>query len=124
MDHGPQAPSIAAARMAATCGVGLNNVMATGVNMLGDVHGGAGEQCAELYYDVAKIMEKEDIDIAVIQGLDKWREKYGKIVSGFGHRFHKPVDPRAPLLMSKVREAAENNVVSGVFADIGEKVQE
>mgnify|MGYP001322766461 FL=1 len=44
VDHGPQAPSIAAARMAATCGVGLNNVMATGVNMLGDVHGGAGEQ--------------------------------------------------------------------------------
>ena len=39
VDHGPQAPSIAAARMAATCGVGLNNVMATGVNMLGDVHG-------------------------------------------------------------------------------------
>ena len=36
VDHGPQAPSIAAARMAATCGVGLNNVMATGVNMLGE----------------------------------------------------------------------------------------
>ena len=53
VDHGPQAPSIAAARMAATCGLGLNNVMATGVNMLGDVHGGAGEQCAELYYEIA-----------------------------------------------------------------------
>jgi len=25
VDHGPQAPSIAIARMAATCGVGLNN---------------------------------------------------------------------------------------------------
>ncbi|MDQ0946973.1 citrate synthase [Streptomyces phaeochromogenes] len=25
VDHGPQAPSIAAARMAATCGVGLNS---------------------------------------------------------------------------------------------------
>ena len=54
VDHGPQAPSIAAARMAATCGVGLNNAMATAVNMLGDVHGGAGEQCAELYYDIAR----------------------------------------------------------------------
>ena len=52
VDHGPQAPSIAAARMAATCGVGLNNVMATGVNMLGDIHGGAGEQCAELYFEI------------------------------------------------------------------------
>ncbi|MFZ9134185.1 MAG: citryl-CoA lyase, partial [Gemmobacter sp.] len=43
VDHGPQAPSIAAARMAATCGVGLQSAMATGLNMLGDVHGGAGE---------------------------------------------------------------------------------
>ena len=123
VDHGPQAPSIAAARMAATCGVGLNNVMATGVNMLGDVHGGAGEQCAELYYDVAKIMENETIENAVIQGLDNWRDKYGKMISGFGHRFHKPEDPRAPLLMAKVREAAEKNIVSGIFADIGEMVQ-
>jgi hypothetical protein len=49
VDHGPQAPSIAAARMAATCGVGLQSAMATGLNMLGDVHGGAGEQAVALY---------------------------------------------------------------------------
>ncbi|MEM6389267.1 MAG: citryl-CoA lyase, partial [Pseudomonadota bacterium] len=30
VDHGPQAPSIAAARMAMTCGVAINNAMATG----------------------------------------------------------------------------------------------
>src|SRR4051812_18602141 len=48
VDHGPQAPSIAAARMAATCGIGLSNAMATGVNLLGDSHGGAGQQCVEL----------------------------------------------------------------------------
>ena len=28
VDHGPQAPSIAIARMAATCGVGINSAMA------------------------------------------------------------------------------------------------
>ena len=49
VDHGPQAPSIAIARMAATCGVGINNAMASAINVLGDVHGGAGEQCVELY---------------------------------------------------------------------------
>ena len=54
VDHGPQAPSIAIARMAATCGVGLNNAMASAVNVLGDVHGGAGEQAVELYQDVAQ----------------------------------------------------------------------
>ena len=53
VDHGPQAPSIAAARMAITCGVGINNAMASAVNMLGDVHGGAGEQCVRFYNAIA-----------------------------------------------------------------------
>ncbi len=124
VDHGPQAPSIAAARMAATCGVGLNNAMATAVNMLGDVHGGAGEQCAELYYDIAARMDcGASLNDAVKDGLDSWRKTYGKIVSGFGHRFHKPVDPRAPRLMQLVRDAAAEGTVSGRFADIGEEVQ-
>ena len=39
VDHGPQAPSIAAARMAVTCGLGLNGAMGTAVHMLDDVHG-------------------------------------------------------------------------------------
>jgi len=34
VDHGPQAPSIAIARMAATCGVGLNNAIASALNVL------------------------------------------------------------------------------------------
>jgi citrate synthase len=124
VDHGPQAPSIAAARMAATCGVGLNNVMATGVNMLGDVHGGAGEQCAELYLDIAARMDAgELLEPATRAGLEAWRETHGKIVSGFGHRFHKPVDPRAPRLMEIVRNAAKAGTVTGQFAKIGEAIQ-
>ncbi len=125
VDHGPQAPSIAASRMAATCGLGLNNVMATAVNMLGDVHGGAGEQCAELYFGIASRMEfGSSLEDAVKEGLDYWRKEHGKIVSGFGHRFHKPVDPRAPRLMQLVREAAAEGTVKGTFADIGEAVQD
>jgi citrate synthase len=110
--------------MAATCGVGLNNAMANGVNMLGDVHGGAGEQCAELFYDIsARMDDGANLEQAVQSGLDHWRSQYGKIVSGFGHRFHKPVDPRAPRLMSLVRDAAKSGTVSGRYADIGETVQ-
>ncbi len=125
VDHGPQAPSIAAARMAATCGVGLNNVIANGVNMLGDVHGGAGEQCAELYYMIAaKMDDGQTLEDTVREGLDEWRAENGKIVSGFGHRFHKPVDPRAPRHMELVRQAAAAGTVSGRFADIGEGVQD
>ncbi|MGX9356824.1 citryl-CoA lyase [Roseobacteraceae bacterium S113] len=124
VDHGPQAPSIAAARMAATCGVGLNSVMATGVNMLGDVHGGAGEQCGELYLDVAdRHAQGSGLAQAVQAGLEAWKVQHGKIIPGFGHRFHKPVDPRAPRLMTLVRDAADDGVVSGQFAEIGEAIQ-
>lgn len=124
VDHGPQAPSIAAARMAATCGVGLNNVMATGVNMLGDVHGGAGEACAGLLYEIAELTKRgARLEDAVHSGVAAWQQKHGKIVPGFGHRFHKPVDPRAPRLMALVREAAGEATVSGQFADIGEAIQ-
>ncbi|MBO6919177.1 MAG: citryl-CoA lyase [Rhizobiaceae bacterium] len=124
VDHGPQAPSIAASRMAITCGVGLNNAMATGVNMLGDVHGGAGEQCAELYYEIAEHLEDANsLEEAVEIGLANWRKKYGKIVSGFGHRFHKPVDPRAPRLLGLVKQAASEGVVDGKFAIIAEAVK-
>ncbi len=123
VDHGPQAPSIAAARMAATCGIGINNVMATGVNMLGDIHGGAGEQCVELYYDIhARIKDGAELAKAVADGIDAWCKLHGKIVSGFGHRFHKPVDPRSPRLMQLVRDAASAGTVSGDFVTIGEAV--
>src|SRR5437764_2946051 len=52
VDHGPQAPSIAITRMAITCGIGINGAIASGVNALGDVHGGAGQQCMELLGDI------------------------------------------------------------------------
>jgi len=58
VDHGPQAPSIAAARMAMTCGVGINNAMASAINMLGDVHGGAGEQCVALLQAIARRLDE------------------------------------------------------------------
>lgn len=53
VDHGPQAPSIAIARMAATCGVGINSAMASAINVLGDVHGGAGEQALVFLQEIA-----------------------------------------------------------------------
>lgn len=124
VDHGPQAPSIAIARMAATCGVGLNNAIASAVNVLGDVHGGAGEQAVEMYMDIAQRMERgDDIQAAVRAGLDGAIERYGKFVSGFGHRFH-PIDPRAPRLLELVDEAARAGVVSGRFAVIGRAVED
>lgn len=118
VDHGPQAPSIAAARMAATCGIGLQSAMATGLNMLGDVHGGAGEQAVTLYRQI----ETAGID-ALAETLDTWRASHGRFIPGFGHRFHKPVDPRAPRLLGLVDDAALEGAVSGTYAKIGRAIE-
>ena len=118
VDHGPQAPSIAAARMAATCGVGLNNAMATGLNMLGDVHGGAGEQAIALYHHVERSGPE-----GLAHALDTWRAENGPYLPGFGHRFHKPTDPRSPRLLALVDETAETGGVSGVYAQIGRAIE-
>ncbi|MFT3720607.1 citryl-CoA lyase [Pseudorhodoferax sp.] len=123
VDHGPQAPSIAVARMAATCGVGLNNAMASAVNVLGDVHGGAGEQAVSLYEDIAARQDAgASLQEAVRGGLEAAIARHGKFVAGFGHRFH-PVDPRAPRLLALVDEAARAGVVGGRFAAIGRGVE-
>lgn len=117
VDHGPQAPSIAAARMAITCGVGLNNAMATAVNMLGDVHGGAGEQAVALYHHV----NSEDDDVRA--ALETWTSRHGRFIPGFGHRFHKPADPRAPRLLALVDEAVSAGTCTGHFAAIAREIE-
>ena len=123
VDHGPQAPSIAIARMAATCGVGINNAMASAINVLGDVHGGAGEQCVEIYQAVAARMDGGvALADAVEAELAALAERGIKFVPGFGHRFH-PIDPRAPRLLELVEAAAAEGVVDGRFAAIGRAVE-
>ena len=120
VDHGPQAPSIAIARMAATCGVGINNAMASAINVLGDVHGGAGEQCVELY---RRIADRIDAGAAMDTAVEAELAAGGRFVPGFGHRFH-PVDPRAPRLLQVVDEAAAKGVVGGGCAAIGRAVED
>jgi citrate synthase len=123
VDHGPQAPSIAIGRMAVTCGLPLNGAMASAINVLDDVHGGAGEQCMELYADIDRRMQGgAGRDEAVSVGLDAFIAARGNIISGFGHRFH-PIDPRSPRLLALVDEARAKGTVAGRFADIGRGVE-
>jgi citrate synthase len=128
VDHGPQAPSIAAARMAVTCGVGINNAMASAINMLGDVHGGAGEQCVRLYSAIAERLggaaaaNSPRMAEAVTLEINALAQQGVRQVPGFGHRFH-PIDPRAPRLLELVDGAAKAGVVSGRYAAIGRAIE-
>jgi citrate synthase len=122
VDHGPHAPSIAAARMAATCGVGLNNTVATGINMLGDTHGGAGQQCVELLTEVRqRHAAGADLSTAAAQTVADWRTG-SRYLPGFGHRFH-PVDPRQQPLLSLVEAAVAEGTVDGEFLRAGRAVE-
>jgi len=127
VDHGPQAPSIAIARMAMTCGVGINNAMASATNVLGDVHGGAGEQCVALYEAVAArwgdATDGASLKAAVSAEIDAQRAAGVTHLPGFGHRFH-PVDPRAPRLLALVDEAFAQGVVSGRYAAIARAIED
>ena len=122
VDHGPHAPSIAIARMAATCGIGLNGAIASGVNLLGDVHGGAGEQCVELLSEVTRRASEEgDTDQAAARVVDQWRTR-SKYLPGFGHRFH-TVDPRREPLLRQVEAAVDDGVVDGAYLRAAKAVE-
>ncbi|WP_026639550.1 citryl-CoA lyase [Bordetella petrii] len=124
VDHGPQAPSIAIARMAATCGVGINSAMASAVNVLGDIHGGAGEQALALYQDaLARAESGMPQEQAIETAVDAYIDEHGKTIPGFGHRFH-PVDPRAKPLLALVDEAARANEVSGRYAAVARGIED
>src|SRR5205085_11552936 len=83
VDHGPHAPSIAIARMAMTCGVRLNGAMASAINVLDGTHGGAGQQCMELYRDVlAQFSEGMALEGAIDAALDRYVARNGNIVAG------------------------------------------
>lgn len=112
VDHGPQAPSIAIARMAATCGVDLNNAMASAVNVLGDSHGGAGQECVHLLNDVCALTARgREPHSAAAETITAWK-KHTRYIPGFGHRFHR-VDPRRAPLLDLVAAAARDGVVRG-----------
>jgi len=129
VDHGPHAPSIAIARMAVTCGVQLNGAMASAINVLGDVHGGAGEQCMELYCEISEalyaervaVSDKDELERVTAAVVAEWRERGVKYLPGFGHRFHS-VDPRVAPLLALADAAATAGVVGGHYAAIGRSV--
>jgi citrate synthase len=117
VDHGVRAPSIAAARMAATCGIPLNCAIATGINLLGDDHGGAGEQCMELLYETAAGAADgtEPLD-SLAEKVVAARLGSNAKLPGFGHQLHKDGDPRRRPMLRLIDEAIAVGEIKGPFA--------
>ncbi len=118
VDGGPMSPSCAIASMAATCGVGLNSAVASGINALGDTHGGAGQQCMDMFYAIdRRVREGGNIDAAIADEVDGI-----KFVPGFGHRFH-PIDPRAVRLLEVVERARMAGTIAGTYLDMAKRIE-
>ncbi|MET4072709.1 citrate synthase [Bradyrhizobium sp. S3.2.6] len=122
VDHGPHAPSIAIAQMAVSCGLPLNGAMASAINTLDDVHGGAGEQAIELYEEVLRRSKAGHIDEAAADAIDHFTRTRSKYLPGFGHRFH-PIDPRAEPLLALVDAAVSDGAVSGRYANAARAIE-
>jgi len=105
-DHGPGAPSCAAARLAASGNrQSPSAAVAAGVATIGDEHGGAGALCMELlaagiaraHGDVTRF----DAEAARI--VDEARARQQRL-PGFGHRVHADIDPRVAVLFALAQD--------------------
>ena len=118
-DHGPRAPSIAAARMAATCGISFNSAVATGINVLGDSHGGAAEKAMNLFYTVHRDASKHpDAPLfAIVEKHFDLLQHAGEKLSGYGHQLHDD-DPRVKKLFVVAEQLVDEGVIDGWYLEI------
>lgn len=98
IDHGPDTPSTIEVIKKAKKGESISKSIASGINQINDVHGGAIEPAMKLFYNQDKNFKK-----IVAKYLSE-----GKKIPGFGHRIYS-TDPRSEVLfdLSK-KEKIEN----------------
>jgi citrate synthase len=104
-DHGPAAPSAAAARIAASGNrQSLEACVAAGVLAMGDAHGGAAYQCMQMIKEGIELAHRESIPIrdAAERRVAVTRSER-KRLPGMGHRVHTE-DPRTRVLFDMARE--------------------
>jgi len=105
-DHGPGAPSCAAARLAASGNrQSLAAAIAAGVLTIGDEHGGAGSGCMELIATGLEDAQRGRLSFQdVANRIVDEAKKNGKRLPGFGHRVHATIDPRVNVLFGLAEE--------------------
>lgn len=106
IDHGPGAPSVLAARTAASGGAPLGAAAAAGLLTLNKYHGAAVE---DAMLAISRVVELSSgggaaLDVAADQMVAEWHQA-GRRVAGFGHRQHKHRDPRLDRLFGLARAA-------------------
>jgi citrate synthase len=114
-EHSVLAPSVDAARFAASAGVPLQAAVAAGTTALGDYHGGAVDAVARLLLDAA---ETGLPDPEAARALAERHRAEGRRLPGFGHVVHDP-DPRTARLF----EVAEDLGFRGRWCALSEALE-
>ncbi len=111
-DHGFLAPSVNAARFAASSGVPLPQAVAAGLLAIGKYHGGAIEDCAALLKSLTNASPDEIRKVI--------REKLARKerIPGYGHPIH-TADPRIKALLRKAQELG----LAGSYVDLAFEVE-
>lgn len=123
-DQGVISPAITTSCMAATCGVTFNSAIASGMNLLGKIHGGAIEEAMEVFYEFVNRSEKEDKSIKeiAIDVAKKYKEAK-KFMPGYGHPVHKE-DPRTTRLWKMAELAVKKGEISGKYVEAAQAIYE
>ncbi|MFC1824134.1 citryl-CoA lyase [Thermodesulfobacteriota bacterium] len=123
-DQGVISPAITVSRMAATCGVTFNSAIASGMNILGKIHGGAIEDAMNVFYEVVDRSEKEGKALKEV-ALDtaKSYKEAKKFMPGYGHPVHKE-DPRTTRLWQMAQEAVDKKEISGKYVEATQLIYE
>ena len=108
MEHGITPPSITAARIAYSGSGQLNSAVAAGVLAIGQHHGGAMEQCAQLLHShIDDEMKKNSAEEIAKHIVDNMMERKQRI-PGFGHKIYTDHDPRAQMILLQAKKAGYN----------------
>ncbi|MDP2960285.1 MAG: citrate/2-methylcitrate synthase, partial [candidate division Zixibacteria bacterium] len=100
IDHGATPPSSLTSRTVISGGNPLNAAVAGGVLTIGDFHGGAIEEGAKMFQELAK---KEGDLNSLASELVKDYQVRKKRIPGYGHRLHE-TDPRTVKLFEMAEE--------------------
>jgi citrate synthase len=104
-DHGPGAPSVAAARLVLSGNrQSVSSAVAAGILAIGNEHGGAGMECMETIAAGMEMVRSQSLSITeAARRIVKGALSRGARLAGLGHRVHTE-DPRTNILFSMARE--------------------
>ncbi len=122
-DHGAVSPAVTASMMAATCGVTFNSVIATGMNLLGRIHGGAVEEAMRVYLEAGREVEDGREELEVCREIARRYKENKHFVPGYGHPVHDD-DPRVKKLLEMGSEVVQLGEISGRYISISRTMGE